>query len=290
MFPPFLESWRMTADTRRRWLTRLGKTALALLVLFMLLRWFEHAQTYHPSRSFHASGAELGRAWEDVNFTASDGVKLNGWFFPANTNSPRSHLAVIVCHGNGGNISHRLGLYDVLLAAGVNVFAFDYRGFGRSEGRPGEAGTYLDAQAAYARLRQKGFAATNIIAFGESLGGGIASELAGRETCGGLVLQSSFTSVTDLGAELYPFLPVRTLGSIRYDTRGSLLRVRVPVLVMHSRADSMIPFHHAEQNFAAANEPKFFCELTGDHNDGIVDRAKFMAGLEQLLGRLGVGK
>jgi uncharacterized protein len=100
----------MTADTRRRWLIRLGKTALVLLVLFMLLRWFEQKQTYHPSRTLYASGAELGRAWEDVAFTAGDGVKLNGWFFPAETNSPRAHLAVIVCHGNGGNISHRLYL------------------------------------------------------------------------------------------------------------------------------------------------------------------------------------
>ena len=280
----------MTADTRRKWLIRFGKTALVLIVLFMLLRWFEYKQTYHPTRTFDASAAELGRAWEDVNFTASDGVKLNGWFFPAITNSPSAHLSVIVCHGNGGNISHRLGLYDALLAAGVNVFAFDYRGFGRSEGKPGEAGTYLDAQAAHAWLRQKGFVATNIIAFGESLGGGIASELAVRETCGGLVLQSTFTSVTDLGAEIYPFLPVRTLGSIRYDTRRKLPRIHVPVLVLHSREDSMIPFHHAEQNFAAANEPKFLCELAGDHNDGIVDRAKFTAGMEQLLRRMESGQ
>ena len=168
----------------------------------MLLRWFEHKQTYHPSRSFYASGAELGRVWEDVNFTASDRTKLNGWFFPANTKSLHAHFAVVICHGNGGNISHRLELYDALLAAGINVFAFDYRGFGRSEGKPSEAGTYLDAQAAHAWLRQKGFAATNIIAYGESLGGGIASELAVRETCGGLVLEKTFTSVTDLGAEL----------------------------------------------------------------------------------------
>lgn len=280
----------MTADTRRKWLVRLGKLALVLLVLFMLLRWFEHTQTYHPSRSFYASGAELGRAWEDIHFAASDGVKLNGWFFPANTNSPRTNLAVVICHGNGGNISHRLGLYDALLSTGVNVFAFDYRGYGRSEGKAGEAGTYLDARAAYAWLRQRGFAATNIIVYGESLGGGIASELAANEPCGGLVLEKTFTSLTDLGAELYPFLPVRTLGSIRYDTHSRLPNIRVPVLVMHSREDSLIPFHHAERNFAAANEPKFFSQLAGDHNDGIVDHAKFIAAMEQLLARLDVSR
>ena len=271
-------------------MVRLGKTALVLFVLFMLLRWFEYKQTYYPSRSFNASGAELGRAWEDVNFVASDGTKLNGWFFPANTNSPRAHLAVLICHGNAGNISHRLGLYNALLAPGVNVFAFDYRGYGRSEGRPSEAGTYLDAQAAHAWLRQRGFAATNIIAYGESLGGGVASELAVRETCGGLVLDKTFTSLTDIGAELYPWLPVRTLGSIHYNTRSKLPRIHVPVLVLHSREDGLIPFQHAEQNFAAANEPKFFCELPGGHNDGIADRAKYLTGIEQLLIRLDVSK
>lgn len=280
----------MTAEKRRRWLVRFGKAALALVILLMLLRWFEHTQTYHPSRTFDASPADLGQSWEDVNFTAPDGVKLHGWFFPASSNSTRAHLAVLFCHGNGGNIGHRLGLYDALLASGLNVFAFDYRGYGRSEGKPSEAGTYLDAQAAHAWLRQKGFAATNIIAFGESLGGGITSELVLREPCAALVLQNTFTSLPDIGAELYPYLPVRSMGSIRYDTRGKLPKIHVPVLILHSREDSLIPFHHAERNFAVANEPKWLCESVGDHNDGIVDRAKFQAGIEQLLAQLGVPK
>jgi fermentation-respiration switch protein FrsA (DUF1100 family) len=278
----------MTTDKRRKWLVRLGRIALVLLVLFMLLRWFEHSQTYHPSRTFYTAAAALGRPWADANFATSDGVKLHGWFFPANTNSPRAHMAVLVCNGNGGNISHRLGLYDALLATGVNVLGFDYRGYGRSEGRPGEEGTYRDAQAAHAWLRQKGFAATNIIAYGESLGGGIASELVVRETCGGLVLEKTFTSLTDIGAELYPFLPVRTLGSIHYDTHRRLPKIHVPVLVLHSRDDSLIPFHHAEKNFAAANEPKWLAETFGDHNDAIADREKFRAALEQLLRRFDV--
>jgi hypothetical protein len=89
-----LKSWRMTAHTRRRWLVRLGKIALVLAVLFMLLRWFEHKQTYHPSRTLDVAGAELGRAWEDVTFAAADGVSLNGWFFPGDTNSPRARIAM----------------------------------------------------------------------------------------------------------------------------------------------------------------------------------------------------
>jgi fermentation-respiration switch protein FrsA (DUF1100 family) len=254
------------------------------LLILLMLRWFEHSQVYHPERVMAATGAELSRPFEDVLLKASDGVELHGWFFPAGTNSARRQLALLFCHGNGGNISHRLDRCSVLLATGVNVFAFDYRGYGRSRGRPSEEGTYRDAQAAYAWLRKKGFPGTNIIAYGESLGGGVAAELAARETVGGLVLQSTFTSVTDMGAELFPWLPVRWLGRIRYDTRSKLPRLHVPVLVMHSPADTLIGFHHAKANFAAANEPKLFWEIQGDHNDPLMDTPRFTAGLERFLG------
>jgi len=247
----------------------------------MLLRWFEYRQVYHPTRGFDATGAELGRPFENVFFKSGDGVELNAWFFPAKTNSPRAQLGVLVCHGNGGNISHRLDLYSALLETGVAVFAFDYRGYGRSAGRPSEAGTYLDAHAACQWLRQKGF--DRIIAFGESLGGGIASELCFGEKISGLVLQSTFTSIPDVGAELFPWLPVRTLSTIRYDTRSRLPQLKLPVLVMHSRADELAAFHHAERNFVAANEPKLFWEITGGHNDAMEDRDHFIAGFEKFL-------
>jgi fermentation-respiration switch protein FrsA (DUF1100 family) len=249
-----------------------------------MLRWFEHSQVYHPDRVLTATGAELSRPFEDVFFKASDGVALNGWFFPASTNSHRRHLAVLVCHGNAGNISHRLDTCIALLSTGVSVLVFDYRGYGRSEGRPGEEGTYRDAQAAYAWLRQKGFAGKNIIAFGESLGGGVAAELAVREPIGGLVLQSTFTSIPDMGAELFPWLPVRWLATIHYDTRSKLPRLHVPVLVMHSPVDELVKLHHGKANFAAANEPKLFWELRGDHNNPLADPKHFIAGLERFLG------
>jgi fermentation-respiration switch protein FrsA (DUF1100 family) len=206
---------------------------------------------------------------------------VNGWFFPANRNAPFAHLAVLFCHGNAGNIGDRLGICRALLATGVNVLLFDYRGYGRSEGRPSEEGTYLDAQAAHQWLWQRGFAGTGIVAFGESLGGGIASELAVREVLGGLVLHCTFSSMTEIGAELFPWLPVRWLSSIRYDTCAKLPRVRVPVLVMHSRTDGLIGFHHAEKNFSAANEPKMFLEIEGDHNDPVLDARTFVPGVEK---------
>jgi len=264
-----------------RLLRRVGVTAATLLLLLVMLRWFEHSQVYHPTRALETTGRELGRPFEEVPFRAGDGVRLHGWFFPADSASPRARWAVLVCHGNGGNISHRLDLCAALLRTGAAVFLFDYRGYGRSEGRPGEEGTYRDAQAACAWLRQKGFPGECILAFGESLGGGVASELALREPLGGLILQGTFTSIADIGVELFPWLPVRWFNTILYDTRAKLPRIRVPVLIMHSRQDSLARFGHAEANFAAANEPKLLWELTGDHNEAVEDAQRFLAGLEQ---------
>lgn len=258
---------------------------LLLLVIFVvLLRWFEHRNVFQPTATLWAGPDRLGRPFEEVWLETSDGPRLNAWFFLAATNSPRRDLVVLHCHGNGGNLSHRLEVFAALLETGVNLLGFDYRGYGRSPGRPSEAGTYLDAQAAYAWLRERGFAATNIIALGESLGGGVASELAVRETLRALILQSTFTSIPDIGSEIFPWLPVRTLGTIRYDTRAKLSGLRLPVLVLHGRADTVVPFPHGQRLWAAANEPKRFHELAGDHNDFIeVGRAEFIAGIERFL-------
>jgi uncharacterized protein len=277
----------VTDGRRKRWITRVVRLLLCLAVIYFVLRWFEHRQVYQPYAEMEANGSELGRPFEDVQFEASDGVRLNAWFFPADTNSPRRQWVFLLCHGNAGNISHRLDHAGALLETGAAVFLFDYRGYGRSQGTPGETGTYLDAQAAHAWLQRKGFAATNLIATGESLGGGIASELALRETVGGLILQSTFTSITDVGAELFPWLPVRWLNRIKYDTHSKLPRVKVPVLVMHSRADSLIGFQHAERNFAAAHEPKLLWEIAGDHNAFLEgDRARYIQGLDRFLSLL----
>ncbi len=265
------------------WKRRVVVLLLAGLSLVIMLRWFERRHVYHPSRSLDANGSELNRPFEDAFFETADGVRVNGWFFPADTNSVRAAMVVLVCHGNAGNITHRLGLCRALLGTGVNVFLLDYRGYGRSAGRPSEEGTYRDAQAAYHWLTGKGFAGTNIIAYGESLGGGVAAELALREPLGGLVLQSTFTSIPDIGAELFPWLPVRWLSSIRYDTCRKLPRIRIPVLVMHSRSDDLIGFRHSERNFAAANEPKWFHELGGGHNDPAGEQEQFRTGMEQIL-------
>lgn len=268
----------------RRALKTVATLAFACGGAVVFLRWFEQRNVYQPTATLWAGPDALGRPHEEVWLRAADGERLHALFFPAATNAPRRHLAVLHCHGNGGNISHRLEWFDALLETGVNVLGFDYRGYGRSGGRPSEAGTYLDAQAAYAWLRQRGFAGTSIIAHGESLGGAVAAELAVREPLAGLVLQSTFTSVPDIGAELFPWLPVRRLSRIRYDTLAKLPGLHLPLLVVHSRSDTLIPFHHGERLFAAANEPKLFREVAGDHNDTLeADRRRLLDTFEAFL-------
>lgn len=258
---------------------------LALLAAlgFYVFRNFETNQVYHPSRLFVTTGAELRRPFEDVLFTAADSVRLHGWFYPAKPDDDSPGLVALVCHGNAGNISHRLDLCEALVDNGLSVLLFDYRGYGKSEGKPSEEGTYLDVCAAYDWLLVKGFTAAQIIAYGESLGAAVAAELAVRKPLAGLVLQSTFTSIPDIGKEVFPWLPVRWISRIGYRTEEKLKQIRVPVLILHSRDDRLVRFHHAEKNFAAANEPKLLWELSGDHNDGLGDPAHFNAGLSKFL-------
>ncbi len=248
-----------------------------------MLRRFEFNQVYQPTREWDADPALLGRPFQDLMLPVADGARINAWFFPADAESPRRNTALLICHGNGGNISHRLLTIRTLLRTGASVMVFDYRGYGRSEGKLCEEGTYLDAQTAHAWLKQQGI--TAIIPFGKSLGGAIAAELALREPVAGLVLVGAFTSVADVGAEYFPWLPVRHFNFIKYNTAAKLPRIHVPVLIMHSRTDEIVRFGHGEKNFAAANEPKTFLELQGGHNETLaVDADRAVAALDKFLG------
>lgn len=257
---------------------------LGLLVIALMLYRFEHSQVYHPTRDSEYTPDDVGRPAEDVWLKSPDGPRLHAWFFAAAKSSPRARFVMLFCHGNGGNLTSRPGYYRAILETGVNLLAFDYRGYGRSDGEPDEAGTYADAATAYAWLRTRGFAPEHILVWGESLGGGIASYIAASQPVGGLMLQSTFTSIPDIGAELFPWLPVKLISRIKYDTHSRLPHLKCPVVVMHSRGDLTIRFHHGERNFAAAREPKAFVELQGDHNDPLLaNRAAYVSGAEKLV-------
>jgi len=266
-----------------KWIAALG----CALLLWAMFRQFEHSQVYHPSREVYGDAESLQRPFEDVRFVAGDGVELHGWFFPANESSPRKDWVILQCHGNAGNVSGRLMHFQALLATGAGLLAFDYRGYGKSEGEPGEEGTYRDARAAHDWLIAKGFLAENVIVLGESLGGGIGSQLATEKPVKALILERTFTSVPDIAAEFFTFLPVRLLGSIQYDTINRLDRIDAPVLVLHGRGDEIVKYHHGEKLFAAAKQPKMFRELEGGHNDTLlVNRDRYLEALEDFFATL----
>ena len=233
-----------------------------------------------PGRQLEATPEAVGLDYEDVWLDTSDGVRIHSWFVPAD-----STRTVLYFHGNAGNISHRLYTIQQLHKLGLSVFIIDYRGYGESDGKPDEDGLYRDAEAAWQYLTDvRGIAAEDIVVYGRSLGGSLAAWLAAERRPGALVLDSSFTSVPDAGQEAYPWLPVRLLSRFRHATVEHVAKVNAPVLVVHSRTDDIIPFHHGKALFNAANEPKSFLELRGGHNDAhLTSETAYVDGLGTFL-------
>lgn len=220
-----------------------------------------------PSRAVERVPSAVGLDYEVVDLVTSDNVRLDGWFVPA----PENRGVILFCHGNAGNISHRFDSLILFHRLGFSTLIFDYRGYGRSQGRPSEAGTYLDVEAAWQYLmRKRSYPPSRIVLFGRSLGAAVAVHQAVQHPPAALIVESSFTSVPDIAAELYPFLPVRWLSRLDYNVQEQLLKVSCPVLVVHSRDDEIIPFSHGLALYAAASEPKRFLEIGGGHNDGFL--------------------
>ena len=232
---------------------------------------FQSHYIYYPERVLSVTPHSIGLQFESVSFETTDGVQLSGWFVP----SESARGVILFSHGNAGNISHRLDSIQIFHQLGLDVFIFDYRGYGQSEGKPTEQGTYKDAEAAWRYLIEERQVKPNeVIIFGRSLGGAVASWLAQSHTPGGLILESTFTSLPDIAAGLYPYLPVRLLLRFEYNTAEYLGRVDCPVLIVHSRDDEIMPFNHGQRLFESAKEPKKFLETTGTHNNGFITSGK----------------
>jgi len=242
---------------------------------------FQSRYVYFPERVLVADPRSVGLHFESISFETKDGVKLSGWFIPREN----SRGMVLFFHGNAGNISHRLDSIQMFHRLGLSVFIFDYRGYGQSEGRPTERGTYQDAEAAWQYLvKELKVGPQEIIVFGRSLGGAVASWLAQSQTPGALIVDSTFTSLPDIGATLYPYLPVRLLSRFKYNTTGYLARVDCPVLVVHSRDDEIMPFSHGKRLFEVAKEPKEFLEIAGSHNEGfMMSGERYEKGLDSFI-------
>lgn len=259
---------------------------VAYLILLAIVFFNQERLLYLPNtpgRELTARPADIGLDYEDVSLEADGEVTLHGWFIGGS--SPR---VLLFFHGNAGNISHRLPSIRQFHELGLSVLIVDYRGYGASSGEPGEAGMYRDAEAAWRYLTAtRNVVPDDIVVFGRSLGGSVAARLAAQERPGALIVESAFTSVPDVAQEAYPWLPARWLSRMRHSTREFLKDVRCPVLVVHGRSDSIVPFHHGERLFEAANEPRTFLALDGGHNDAFVrDETNYLAGVRSFLSGL----
>ena len=265
--------------------------ALCYLAILVVLRLSETRLLYLPggSRTLLEPPPALGLDVRKVQLTASDGVRLVSWAMPVKGGS--GHW-LLICHGNAGNISEagRPYHYAGLRGLGLSLFAFDYRGYGESEGAPTEQGLYRDAEAAYRYLRDTlGIPPERIVLFGHSLGAAVAVELATRVPAAGLVLDGALTSVVERAQELFPYAPVRWLAANRYPSIERIGSLRLPKLFLHARDDEVVPIAHGRRLFEAAAPPKRFVELRGTHGDAFdADSAEYYGAIGRFVAELGM--
>ena len=232
--------------------------------------WFlEKSLIYYPDKYLEATPQDYDLAFEEVFFPTSDGMEIHGWWIPAKAGGA-GRPVILWMHGNAGNISHRLHnarlLHDRL---DVNLFLFDYREYGLSQGEVSEEGTYADAEGALAYLMGRpGLDTSRLIYFGRSIGAAVAVELATRRAPAGLILESPMTSIPAMARAIVPWPPVGPLLSTKYDSLAKIGQLRVPLLVLHGTADEIVPFVQGRKLFEAAGEPKRFYAIEGArHND-----------------------
>jgi fermentation-respiration switch protein FrsA (DUF1100 family) len=264
--------------------------AILYIGLVILLRIFESRLIYFPGRqrSLLSPPPQLGLPVQRVEIKTEDDVTLVSWVIPADTDS--AGLWLLICHGNAGNLSEfdRPIHYAGLRRLGLSLLAFDYRGYGESEGVPSEMGLYRDALAAYRFLREKqGVPAERIVAFGHSLGSAVAVDLASKVPVAGLILDGALTSVIDRGQEIYPYIPVRWIAGSRFNSMEKIQEVRAPKLFLHAAGDDVVPLSHGRRLFQTAPGPKTFVELRGGHGDAFdVDSANYYGSIARFLASL----
>lgn len=232
-----------------------------------LVYFYQSRLIFQPTRELSASPADQGLAFQDVYLATDDGQRLHAWFVP----HPAAAATVLFLHGNAGNIADRPLTLARLHELRLNVLMLDYRGYGASTGAPSETGTYLDADAAWRYLTgDRAERPQDIIIYGRSLGGAVAIELGARTRPRAVVVESSFASLAELAAEVYPYLPTRLLLRHEYPSIETIKRITAPILIAHSEDDELIPFRHGRALIDNAPAPKHFYRLRGSHNEAFV--------------------
>lgn len=281
---------------KRPWWVRLAISAVALwatIIITMVI--FEDAMIFFPDHDpsgfwdVEAVSSGTGTSIEECFFATSDGERLHGWWCrpvaPRAAHSSTSEIVLLWFHGNAGNLSQRAGLMLELARIPAQVFIVDYRGYGRSTGRPNEKGLYRDARAAWRYLTEdRDIDGHRIVILGKSLGGAVAVDLATEVAPAGLIVESSFTSIPEMAAHHYPFIP-RWLVRTQMNSLAKIGGIECPIMVIHSPADEVVPYTHGERLFQAAEGDKQFFEVPGaGHNElWLVGGAEYFEALREFL-------
>ena len=267
---------------------RVGALLVGVLILGFLTgcwNWFMENLVFFPETTIEQTPLDLDLPFEDIWFTSGDSVRLHGWLIPAS--SPKRLL--LFCHGNAGNISHRLDNVRLLHNMGISVFIFDYRGYGRSQGHISEKGFYQDSEAAYVVARKwAGQNGAKLVVFGRSLGGIAATHLGATKKCDGLILESTFTNMGAMARAHYPLPFAETFLKHRLNALDEIVQVRVPILFFHGDRDRIVPIKLGRKLFKAAPNPKEFVVLPGaGHNDTyVVGGQDYFKKIESFFARL----
>ncbi len=257
--------------------------AVGCVLLVVYVRFLEAVSLFMPTRKIAVTPSQAGLAFEDIYFSAEDHVRLNGWLVKSAVNSAMA-ATILFFHGNAGNIGDRVEKIQNFYDLGVNVFIIDYRGYGKSQGKPTEQGMYRDALAAYDYLvSRKDILKDRIVVYGASMGGVAAIEVASKRPVAALIADSTFTSASDMGKTIAPFVPAFIL-TTKLDNAAKIIRVMAPKLFIHSPDDETVPFRLGQKLFALAPEPKEFLKIVGSHNEGYaLSQNVFLAGIKNFL-------
>ncbi|HJO92215.1 MAG TPA: alpha/beta hydrolase [Victivallales bacterium] len=246
-----------------------------LIVLFLFL--IQKKLIFHPRKEIVANPGDINLQYEEITFFSSDNIKLNGWFIPniklIDSGEQSNEKVILFSHGNAGNISNRLDTVNIFHSLGYSVFVYDYREYGKSEGKITEKGLYNDARAAWNYLTEKrGFLPNDIVVAGRSLGGAVAAKLASSVNPFALIIESTFTSIPDMALRLYPYFPFKSIIRFKLSNTVFMTKIKSPVLLIHSFDDELVPIEHGKILFNMLNNTKKeFLEINGDHNTGFID-------------------
>jgi fermentation-respiration switch protein FrsA (DUF1100 family) len=244
-----------------RTLNQIASLCILSLFVFFYLRYIERRTIFYPDKKIEFLPRDVGLNSEEVFFNTSDGIQISAWFVP----HPQARHTILFAHGNAGNISHRIEKLKFFYDLGCNILIFDYRGYGKSQGRPSEKGIYLDAKAAYDYLLSRHISADAIIGYGESIGGAVVIDLAYKNKLGGLIVDGCFSCAKDMAKFIYPFIPYWVFSS-RFNSEAKISSIKIPKLIIHSVNDEIVPYKLGHKLYGSALEPKEFLQIRGGHN------------------------